>query len=61
MWLYPLPSFIALAGWLFIYLTLSWQIILMSFAALAIGIVSFLAWSASTQRWPFQKTAISND
>lgn len=61
IWLYPLPSFIALAGWLFIYLTLDWKIILMSLAALTIGVGSFLTWSASTARWPFQKTGVGND
>ncbi|HMZ22400.1 MAG TPA: amino acid permease, partial [Blastocatellia bacterium] len=61
MWLYPLPSFVALAGWLFIYLTLDWKIILMSLAALAIGVGSFLAWSASTARWPFQTAVGRND
>jgi basic amino acid/polyamine antiporter, APA family len=53
IWLYPLPSLIALAGWLFIYSTLDRRIILFSLVALAVGAVSFLAWSRGASRWPF--------
>jgi len=58
IWLYPLPSLIALVGWVFIYLTLDRLIILFSLAALAIGVVSFLIWSRSASKWPF-KTSVS--
>jgi amino acid transporter len=60
IWLYPVPSFIAIVGWLFIYLTLDPRIILFSLAAMAIGVVSFLIWSFTTSRWPFQSAAIPN-
>jgi amino acid transporter len=53
IWLYPLPSLIALAGWGFIYLTLDREIIIFSLAALAAGVVSFLAWSRGASKWPF--------
>jgi hypothetical protein len=53
IWLYPLPSMIALAGWYFIYLTLDLKIILFSLAALATGVVGFLAWSRNASKWPF--------
>jgi len=53
IWLYPLPSLIALAGWMFIYLTLDREIIIFSLAALAAGAVSFLAWSRGASKWPF--------
>jgi amino acid transporter len=53
IWLYPLPSLIALVGWAFIYLTLDGRIILFSLAALAAGVVSFLAWSRGASKWPF--------
>jgi amino acid transporter len=53
IWLYPLPSLIALVGWAFIYSTLGRWIILFSLAALAAGVVSFLAWSRSASKWPF--------
>ncbi|MGH9939051.1 MAG: APC family permease [Blastocatellia bacterium] len=54
IWLYPLPSLIALVGWVFIYLTLDRKIILFSLVALAVGVVSFLAWSRSASKWPFK-------
>lgn len=57
IWLYPLPSFIALVGWLFIYLTLDRRIILASLGALLIGVICFLLWSRVTARWPFQAAA----
>ncbi|MBI2504830.1 MAG: APC family permease [Candidatus Latescibacteria bacterium] len=53
IWLYPLPSLVALTGWAFIYLTLDPLIILFSLAALALGALSFLAWSRSISKWPF--------
>jgi amino acid transporter len=53
IWLYPLPSLIALIGWAFIYLTLDPEIIKFSLVALAAGVVSFLAWSRSSSKWPF--------
>jgi len=56
IWLYPLPSLIALVGWLFIYLTLDLQIIMFSLVALATGVVCFLAWSRSASKWPFKST-----
>lgn len=54
IWLYPLPSLIALAGWLFIYLTLDRKVILFSLVALAVGVITFLAWSRSALKWPFK-------
>lgn len=53
IWLYPLPSLIALIGWVFIYLTLDLKIILFSLVALAVGVISFLAWSRRASKWPF--------
>ncbi|MGE0126579.1 MAG: APC family permease [Blastocatellales bacterium] len=57
IWLYPLPSLIALVGWLFIYLTLDSKIIQFSLVALAAGVVSFLVWSRSASKWPFKVSA----
>lgn len=57
IWLYPLPSFIALVGWVFIYLTLDRRIIFASLGALLIGVICFLLWSRVTARWPFQAAA----
>ena len=61
IWLYPVPSLVALIGWLFIYMTLDLWIILYSLLALAVGVISFLLWSRFTSRWPFQAAPITND
>ncbi|MBL8186873.1 MAG: APC family permease, partial [Acidobacteria bacterium] len=61
IWFYPVPSLVALVGWLFIYMTLDLKIILLSLAALVVGIICFLIWSRATERWPFQPPdALSN-
>jgi amino acid transporter len=57
IWFYPLPLLIALAGWLFVFATTDWHTILYSLAALALGVISFLAWSRFTRRWPFAAAA----
>jgi amino acid transporter len=55
IWLYPLPSFIALLGWLFIFATTDWRIIAFGLGLLAVGLLFFLAWSWHTARWPFAR------
>jgi hypothetical protein len=54
IWLYPLPVVVALAGWLFIFATTGVYIVLFGLAALAAGVLCFLAWSARTWQWPFR-------
>ena len=53
MWLYPLPALLALAGWLFIYLTTDRIIILFGLGFLAAGFALFLVWSRHEKTWPF--------
>src|SRR5712692_435665 len=53
MWLYPLPSLAALAGWIFIFATSDVKIILFGLGTLAAGVLFFLTWSFATRRWPF--------
>ncbi|WP_371655841.1 MULTISPECIES: APC family permease [unclassified Streptomyces] len=58
MWLYPLPSFVALVGWLVIYgyadknspgrHPIEW-----SLAWLALGCVAFVVWARFEKVWPF--------
>jgi amino acid transporter len=52
-WLYPLPSIIALAGWVFIYTQTGWQQIWLSLAWLAAGTIAFLIWASVEKMWPF--------
>jgi amino acid transporter len=53
MWLYPVPAFVALAGWTFVFATTQIQVILFGVGVLALGSLTFVAWSWRTNRWPF--------
>ncbi len=53
MWLYPLPSVVAMVGWLYIYKSAGTKPILLSLAWLAAGVVAFLIWARAERTWPF--------
>jgi amino acid transporter len=54
MWLYPITSIIAFAGWGFILAASGLKFILWGFALVAFGVCAYL-WRARAQReWPFQ-------
>jgi amino acid transporter len=53
IWFYPLPCLIALAGWIFIFVTTDRKTILYGLGSLGIGLVFFLVWSKLTRHWPF--------
>jgi amino acid transporter len=53
MWLYPIPSFVALIGWVFIFATTAWPVIVLGLGSLALGAFFFFVWSWRTERWPF--------
>jgi amino acid transporter len=57
MWLYPLPCLVALIGWIFIFATTAWPVILLGLGTLALGAVFFFVWSWYTERWPFASVA----
>jgi amino acid transporter len=54
IWLYPLPTVVALIGWLFIFVTTDVRVIAFGVGILALGVVCFLAWSRRLGKWPFQ-------
>jgi len=56
MWLYPVPSLIALAGWIFVFATSDPKVILFGLGSLAAGVLVFGVWSWFAQRWPFPAT-----
>jgi amino acid transporter len=57
MWLYPLPAFVALAGWIFLLLTSGWWFIALGVGTLLLGVLCFLVWSWYTRRWPYERTS----
>ena len=44
MWLYPLPSLVALAGWLFVFGMADRWVLLASLGVLVTGCLAYLAW-----------------
>ncbi|HJP77963.1 MAG TPA: amino acid permease [Pseudonocardiaceae bacterium] len=52
-WLYPLPSLLALAGWIYVYASASVLSIILSLVWIACGIVAFLGWAKVNRSWPF--------
>ncbi|MBM3876547.1 MAG: APC family permease [Verrucomicrobia bacterium] len=53
IWLYPLPCFVALAGWLFLFATSDWKVIVFGLSTLVAGVVAFFFWSKAKKTWPF--------
>lgn len=55
MWLYPLPAIVALMGWVFIFATTAWPVLVLGLGTLALGATVFFIWSWQTERWPFAR------
>ncbi|MFQ5929762.1 MAG: APC family permease [Acidobacteriota bacterium] len=53
IWFYPIPNLMALVGWIFIFATTDWRVIVFGLATLLLGILFFFVWSWHTGRWPF--------
>ncbi|HEY6118524.1 MAG TPA: APC family permease [Pyrinomonadaceae bacterium] len=53
IWLYPLPNLIALGGWVFVFATTAWPIIVFGLGSLVLGVAGFAIWSWYTKQWPF--------
>src|SRR5216117_3060035 len=54
MWLYPVPSLVALLGWIFIFATTPPTVVAFGLGALLLGVVCFAAWSWKRRTWPFE-------
>ncbi len=53
MWLYPLPTLVALAGWIFLFSTSGLQVMALGTATLVAGVLVFLGWTKATKQWPW--------
>ncbi len=52
MWLYPMPSIVAAAGWLFIFVTAR-QFMFLGFGFLLSGVIAFLVHQRMRREWPW--------
>jgi amino acid transporter len=48
MWLYPIPAFVAMIGWIFVFATTEIRVIAFGVGVLALGCVAFLIWRKVT-------------
>ena len=53
IWLYPLPSLLALVGWSFVFITAGLKTILFSLGVIVAGVAFYLVWARAGRRWPF--------
>ena len=53
MWLYPLPALVALAGWMFVFVSAGSAAIAFGFVTLALGCSVFLGRALRARSWPF--------
>jgi len=60
-WLYPVPSLIALAGWVYVYYSAGWTPIGLSVLWLAAGVGMFLIWARVEHHWPFSPLEIHEE
>ena len=52
-WLYPLPSLVALGGWIYVYTSSGSTPIIFSIVVLVTGLAAFFAWAKAERQWPF--------
>jgi amino acid transporter len=57
-WLYPIPSILALLGWLYVYKSATGFSIILSLIWIAGGIVVFLVWARLNRSWPFAPVVV---
>jgi amino acid transporter len=52
-WLYPLPTLLALVGWVYIYVSATWLSIGLSVGWLVLGGIAYLVYAKAEHTWPF--------
>jgi amino acid transporter len=52
-WLYPVPTVIALVGWIYVYVSATWLSIGLSVGWIALGCIAFLVYAKAERTWPF--------
>ncbi|MFJ9779812.1 APC family permease [Amycolatopsis sp. NPDC101161] len=52
-WLYPVPTLIALVGWVYIYISADWLSIGLSLGWIVLGAIAYLVYAKAENTWPF--------
>ncbi|MDT7797997.1 MAG: hypothetical protein QOI78_1430 [Actinomycetota bacterium] len=52
-WLYPVPTLLALVGWVYIYVSATWLSIGLSLGWLVLGGIAYLVYAKAEHTWPF--------
>ncbi|VVJ18306.1 Uncharacterized amino acid permease [Amycolatopsis camponoti] len=52
-WLYPVPTIVALVGWVYIYVSATWLSIGLSLGWIAVGALAYLVYAKTEKTWPF--------
>ena len=52
-WLYPIPSLLALVGWIYVYKSATTESIVLSIIWIVGGVLAFLGWARINHSWPF--------
>jgi amino acid transporter len=52
-WLYPIPSLIALVGWIYVFYSSGRSAIELALGWTVLGIIAFLIWARVENQWPF--------
>jgi amino acid transporter len=60
-WLYPVPSILALAGWIYIFQASGWAAIRVAIGWTVLGIIAFLIWARAEHVWPFGPKEIKEE
>jgi amino acid transporter len=57
-WLYPVPSLLALLGWIYVYVSATPLSIILSVAWIVGGVIAFLCWARFNRSWPFGRIVV---
>ncbi|WP_284745705.1 APC family permease [Amycolatopsis sp. RTGN1] len=52
-WLYPVPTIVAVVGWVYIYVSATWLSIGLSLGWIAVGAIAYLVYAKAENTWPF--------
>ncbi len=53
MWIYPVPSFLAFLGWVWILCSSGWEFISLGMGILVFGVAAYLLLARKNREWPF--------